>query len=486
MDTDSGEHDQVSRRNVTIDPLAPATPAENPAIKEVLDLDSGEFIDTEAYIAGKRYEELVRARIEIRERLSERPLFACAICHTPVYLVSNQLKHFFFRHKVEDGSCPAETRGNLSRDEICARKYHGLRESEAHKRIKLLIERSLAADPAFSGVKAEGHWRSSYDPEVRRQPDVQATCAQGRIAFEAQLSTTFLDVVAGRRSFYRKEGALLIWIMRNFDPFYRRLTTDDLLFSNNSNILVVDDETTRLSEASGKFYLRCHYRIPIRDGDELIDKWDTQVVTFDMLVCEREAQRAWYFDYEGKAAEIRTEIERAIRDRRLAADNDLRERFIAFWLARRPQEASEENGLAEWQILTGKFAQRGINLPLNPEWDSSFVALLNGLLSGRAGKPVGWEFKKLVQVAHRIADAYPQHIAAFGFAVREYGREKLLEQQDGTRKWERKRKTIRAALQGRDSKYMPTPEYFPLIGFLFPEISRKLRVLVSSLGSIDI
>ena len=48
-------------------------------------------------------------------------------------------KRFFFRHKTEDGSCPAKTRGTLSEEEIRARKYHGLRESEAHKRIKQLI-----------------------------------------------------------------------------------------------------------------------------------------------------------------------------------------------------------------------------------------------------------------------------------------------------------------------------------------------------------
>ncbi|MCB9949159.1 MAG: hypothetical protein H6842_15260 [Rhodospirillaceae bacterium] len=479
MDADSIDHSLMTRGNVTVDPLAPATPAENPAIKEVLDLDSGEFIDTESYIAGRRYEEAVQARNEIREKLSEHPRFACAICNTHVYLVCNQLKHFFFRHKSEDGSCPAETRSNLSREEICARKYHGLRESEPHRKIKRLIERSLAADPAFYDVKAERHWRSSHDPSARRQPDVQATCAQGRIAFEAQLSTTFLDVVTGRRAFYRKEGALLIWIMRDFDPDYRRLTTDDLLFSNNSNILVVDDETTRLSEAGGRFYLRCHYRVPQRDGDRLIDRWDTKVVSFDELVCEPEAQRVWYFDYSGEVAAIRTEIERDFRARQAAATEALRQRFIAFWQARRPHEIPDEDEQAEWQTLTDKLAQRGIRLPPTPEWDSSFAALLNGVISARAGEPVGWQFRKLVEVAHRIAEAYPRHIAAFGFAVKAFEREKLVDEQDSSGKWKRKRKAIRAALKRRDPAYVPDLEHLSLVSFLFPEIAVKLRKLAA-------
>jgi hypothetical protein len=70
----------------------------------------------------------------------------------------------------------------------------------------------------------------------RRQPDVQVTGPLGRAAFEVQLSITLLDVVTGG-SFYRQEHALLGWIMGSFDPGYRQLTTDDLLFSNRTSQL---------------------------------------------------------------------------------------------------------------------------------------------------------------------------------------------------------------------------------------------------------
>lgn len=60
---------QHSRGNVTFDPLTRAIPAANPEIKEVLDFGTGEFIDTENYIAGMRYEELIAARLVIRDRL---------------------------------------------------------------------------------------------------------------------------------------------------------------------------------------------------------------------------------------------------------------------------------------------------------------------------------------------------------------------------------------------------------------------------------
>ncbi|RUX29322.1 hypothetical protein EOA23_13980, partial [Mesorhizobium sp. M2A.F.Ca.ET.042.01.1.1] len=295
--------------NVTFDPLATALAVDDPAISELLDCDSGEFIDARAWIGGQRYEELIAERVIVRERLAKNPRFRCSLCSVPSYLVSNQHKRFFFRHMTEDGSCPAETRSPLSREEILARKYDGIGESEPHKRIKRLIVRSLEADPSYSRILAERQWRSSQDPQSRRQPDVQATGPSGRIAFEVQLSTTFLDVVAGRRSFYREEGALLVWVMGGFDPEYRRLTTDDLLFSNNSNILVIDEETASISELQRKFHVRCHFRRPVRDGAQLVDLWESSVVPFGSLACELDTQRCWHFDYEGQAATIREAIE---------------------------------------------------------------------------------------------------------------------------------------------------------------------------------
>lgn len=183
--------------NVTVDPLAPATPVDDPEIAEIIDLDTGEILDTKRFIADFRYGDLVAHRLQMREALRKRkPTHACAICGTPAYLVANLRKRFFFRHCDEDGSCPAITR-TLTEAEIRARKYHGLRESEAHKRIKRLIERSLRADPSFhtETIQAEKYWRSESDPTKWRRPDVQASSAQRRFAFEAQLSTTFLDVV---------------------------------------------------------------------------------------------------------------------------------------------------------------------------------------------------------------------------------------------------------------------------------------------------
>lgn len=171
---------------------------------------------------------------------------ACAICGTAVYIVSSPDKAFFFRHRVEDGCCPAQTRDGLSEDDIRTMKYKGAQESEAHRRLKALIERSLVADPRFQGVLAEKVWRGQRDPASLRRPDIQARLDDLRIAFEAQLTTTFLDVVIGRKTFYRAEGGLLVWVLPHFDPAYRQLTVDDLLFNNNADVLILDRESRSL------------------------------------------------------------------------------------------------------------------------------------------------------------------------------------------------------------------------------------------------
>jgi len=81
-------------------------------------------------------------------------------------------------------------------------KYKGAQESEAHRRLKALIERSLLADPRFQDVLAEKVWRGQRDPTSLRRPDIQARLDDLRIVSEAQLTTTFLDVVIGRKTLH--------------------------------------------------------------------------------------------------------------------------------------------------------------------------------------------------------------------------------------------------------------------------------------------
>lgn len=463
-------------RNITFDPLANAEPVQAPEITEVLDLTTGEVLDAVQWIAGRRYDHLIADRVSIRENLPSAPWFSCALCPSPVYLVSSPEKRFFFRHKSEDGSCPAKTRSALSREEIQALKYDGQRESEAHKAAKARIIRSLAADPTNSEIHSERQWRSAHKPMSRRQPDVQSQTVFGRVAFEVQLSTTFLDVVAERRLFYRQEGALLIWVMASFNPDDRRLTTDDLLFSNNSNILVVDEETAQLSEQEGSFHVRCHYRVPDMVDGRLQDCWKNEIVAFRGLTVDSEKQTAWAYDYSGQA-NLLLQQQEAIR---LQAGEDLRQRICYFWLSRNPKTAETVSQVKTWQDLIVELTARGVPAPISDRYDRAVTGLMNGVLSAREKTPVGWDFKHLIQVVHRICDGYPEHALTMGFALREYGCEDLIETQDKKGKWAKRSRVIRQAILDGDERFLPDSETLPFLKFMFPAIGARIEKFLAS------
>lgn len=189
-------------------PLAVA----DPAIREVLDLRSGAILPAVDAI-GTDMDEAMALRMALSESIARNePLYACPICGVPVYLISRkEARTFFFRHDLEDGRCPARTRGELSEDEINARKYNGAKESQSHIRMKEIIAESLHCDPRFSQIKIEATW-AALDRGKWRKPDVQAVFDGLPVAFEIQLSTTFLRVIAERRAFYLREGGLLCWI----------------------------------------------------------------------------------------------------------------------------------------------------------------------------------------------------------------------------------------------------------------------------------
>jgi hypothetical protein len=473
-------------KNVTVDPRSPASPVDGPEIVEIMDCETGKYLKVSILVRSHTYDKFIELRGQVRERLhTENCKFHCAECGTPAYIVASKHKRFFFRHVKEDGSCSASTRGSLSQDEIRARKYHGQRESEAHKRIKSLIERSLDADAAFHTIQQEKMWRAARDPKAWRQPDVQAQSNGKRFAFEAQLSTTFLDVVVERKLFYKEESALLIWVMGTFSPEYRRLTTDDLLFSNNSNILVVDEETTRVSEDRRAFYIRCHFRRPVRDGDTLMDEWVEQIVRFRDLTCDFDKQRAFFFDFEGEEKQLQEIMKAELEGRHQQADDTLRTEFLTLWMEE-PRLTVGPEASARWDGLKAVFASRGIEI--SPDnW--SFQGMMNGLLSAKFGRPVGWNFTKLIEVAHCLADRYPEHLIAFHYALKHFdaldnlGREKLLQEQDKSGKWARRKVEIREKLKASDSKYIPDKIFLPALMFLFPEVGRSVQEFLSRITS---
>lgn len=472
--------------NVTIAPSELATAAKEMEIKEVLDLKSGAYYDARRFIERRRYDRLVKVRNVIREALTrKKPWLACSTCGHPVYLVAHTDKRFFFRHTIEDGTCPAVTKDRLTFEERKALKYQGARESEAHHRIKGLIERCLRADQRFSDVDTEKQWRSATDVKVRRQPDVSASFAGLRLAFEAQLSTTFLDVVVGRRIFYKDEGGLLVWVLPRFDSAYRRMTDDDILFTNNSNVLVVDAETAALSEACGKFMVRCHYVEPVLSGFGRAEAWKTAIVDFGELTLDLPNQRAYWFDFDRAISQLQQQLrdeieaERQIEEERRRQREEeraatLRSDFFAFWERNANWHSVNEHEDEEWDDLKDRFFDLGIKVPMYHKSDRTFRPVVSALASMQAKRVIGSDHKKLVEVAHHIANQYKPFALLLGWAIKTYDVEALLDEQDGSRKWANRRRTMRARIAEGDPEYTPDHSWDSALRFLFPELAARI------------
>lgn len=117
---------------------------DHPEIKEVINLVTGDIFPVQEVI-GFDYPKLEALRMELAEaNASDKTLYACPICMVGVYLscVRKEEKRFYFKHKTENGNCPAITRGELTKEEIQARKYNAAKESQAHIRLKEIIEQS--------------------------------------------------------------------------------------------------------------------------------------------------------------------------------------------------------------------------------------------------------------------------------------------------------------------------------------------------------
>jgi hypothetical protein len=470
--------------NVTVDPRERATPVVDPAIVEARSLRTGRLLDAKRLISSFPYSDAIRLRGVLKEAASRgRPRLVCPMCGVTLFLASSMNKNFYLRHRSEDGSCPAVTHTGLTETDMRAMKYRGAQESDAHLRTKELLVRSLAADPRFADVRVEATWRASEGLLGLRRPDVSARHGALRIAFEVQLSTTFLDVVLGRKRFYRDEGAALVWLLPSFDPSYRRMTTDDILFGNNSNILVVDEATVAASIAASQLVFRAWHRQPRIEGDRIVDDWIERLVPWDELVVNVDQQTICAFDFAVAESAAIAELARRREEQKAQAEAALREaaervvcelRSDVFAWAKADERFIDPILYRErWQQLNYDLGAYCADL-LDPMPDLRLPMRMVWVIeTARTGRPVGFRYQTVLEVAHHLFHQHPGLLIGFGHLLRAYGHHSLLAAQDVSRKWERKVAEHRQAMR-HDPRFRLAEDEQRLFDFLSDDLCRKL------------
>ncbi len=429
---------------------------ENPEVKEVMDTETGAYLPIAA-VMGSDYERLMQLRMEVRTRVQKSdPLYRCSLCGVAVYICrAKESFKFFFRHQHEDGSCPAHTRGGLSQDEIDARKYNGAKESKFHRRMKDWVCQCLALDGRFEEIAQEPTWKGVLTGAHRR-PDVRAVYNGLPIAFEIQLSTTHLNVIAARRDFYQQEGGLLVWLFAEFDADHRRMTDDDVFYNNNLNAFVLNTKTVEASVEAGELRLECVWALPSQGSSH--SGLHRSVVAFHELTLDPSAQQAYYFDYAAAKRELQARATEA-EARQLREDF---ERWMGVTGYYGPNSAEH------WREFRVRFERFGIHLP--PYGNQVDRELLTDLYSAKNNRPWGQGQKHLVEVAHRVANTEKNHLTWFMHAVRYYERAESMKAEGKPGLWQKRLDELRAEYRSTPDLFKPERGAQALVEFLFPEL----------------
>lgn len=331
-------------------------------IEYVTDTVSGEILDSSKAI-GDDLVEIGKLRKELRLKLNDNPKYICSICQTPVYLVSSILKRDFFRHKHEDGNCPALTRTGLTRDQTLAAIYNGLQETEKHKHIKAILADSLTSDNRFKNIKIEKVIKN-FDRTSWRKPDVSATYNGNLIAFEIQLATTLLDIIIAREKFYRSISGFIFWVFSDFQSYNDRLSKLDIFHNNNCNAFIINNYTHSLSKSSKTFHLLCQWLNPYSK------KVNSKTVKIDEIQLNYKNQTAYYYNYE----EHKKQLGRKIKLESLLCHIE-------------KNAKSRDTDIIDYDNIRKEMLTMGIKIPND---NSRVLYLARLLLSAKYGYPFGY------------------------------------------------------------------------------------------------
>jgi uncharacterized protein DUF6035 len=317
--------------------------------------------------------------------------FVCFCCGHDVLLRQHVSGGHYFAHKektaAEKAECLYQQERGISRADLDRLRYHGQREGPRHVRTKGLIERILRADPRFAEPVVEKTWTSFADGW--RKPDVASAWGGLPVVFEAQVSNTYPQVVAERTDFYRKQGALLIWIFDQLPDANWRTLHADTFCSNGQHLFLVDEECASASEETGQAHFRIYALYPevesfTRPDDQRIVLRPIQeercaVVPFAALSLDADRQTATLFDA--------AEESRRARHKVLCAE----------------AQAGAQRGALEKAIR--ELIQR--NAPIPPENVEGWAALVCAIESQRLGNAIGTRLANAAGVLNLVHDHHP-------------------------------------------------------------------------------
>lgn len=258
-------------------------------------------------VLDKEYEaEQFQLRMKAEEdKQSKGFRFTCPLCDRGLNLRGggDQKKTLHFTHPREpEHKCPYKTADNHSPEDIEAMKYNGAKESIEHQLVKKRLISGLHLDPDTEpgSVKSEETFRANLPDKSWRRPDVSVRWKGLGIVFEAQLSTTFLSVIAGRRTFYCQNQAQLIWVFAQApDSADMPFTHKDIFHNNNHNLFVVNSATEEESLTRRCLILEAWWPDPLQYlRHKTATHWHRKMVALHELTFDQPNKAVYFYDFE--------------------------------------------------------------------------------------------------------------------------------------------------------------------------------------------
>lgn len=292
----------------------------NYQIDEVLNLADGRIIYSKDFFE-KSLEEIHQVRSQLQEVIQglREPFYVCLYCKQKVRIRGSIQRDFIkgkrkyhFAHLKDSKECPIKTETGLTREEINRLKYNGEKEGQLHINLKNHIAEMLKLNESFkgvvSGVRVEKTIRAVVSKEWKK-PDIQFNYGNEKIALELQLSTTWLDVITKRQNFYKQNKIFILWVFNKFniEDEQRRMTDNDVIYTNNQNAFVFDDEAIFESLKEKDLVLKCYFKNYSVTFDEITEVWQNKFVKLSDLTFVKDQMKVLYFD--SKAAMEKAQIE---------------------------------------------------------------------------------------------------------------------------------------------------------------------------------
>lgn len=246
---------------------------------------------------------------------SEATEYVCNYCKQPVtlkaiYNKTDNTKDHYFAHLHDSDDCIYKVDSRYTEEEVRRIKYNGVKEGEQHIVLKNQIAYYLQTTPGVQEVDIEKVYRDKAVSKEWRKPDVLAKFEDKSIAFELQLSTTFLSVIVARTLFYQHNNVFLLWVFDHFsiDQDVQKFTQKDVYYSNNVNVYVFDKEAQHRSSEAGQLILRCYHQAWRLDNWQLEAQWESTFISISDLQFNHQSCSFHYYDSEAEKQKLQQQI----------------------------------------------------------------------------------------------------------------------------------------------------------------------------------